>query len=88
MDIAAPELRKLIHGMLCHGIIHSRDGQGDERLIGMEPGIPVAQVIHLQMLDGAQGRDIPYCNAFLGKIQPTQRKNRVLQLFAALYFNE
>ena len=54
VDIAATELAQLLHGIFCHGIGGGGDGQGDEGLVGMEPGIPVAQMGHLQMLDGVQ----------------------------------
>ena len=52
MNLTAPELGKLLHSQLRRGIGSGADGQGDKHLVGVEPGVPVAQMLGLQMLDG------------------------------------
>ena len=52
MGLAAPQLVQLIDGIARHGIGHGADGQGDEQLVGMKPGIAVSQVLNFQMLYG------------------------------------
>ena len=52
MDLAAPEFAQLLHGQFRRGIGCRADGQGDQHLVGVEPGIPVAQMLGLQVLDG------------------------------------
>ena len=54
MDFAASQLTQLLHSVFCHGVGGGGDGQGDQRFVGMEPGVSVAQMGHLQMLDGVQ----------------------------------
>ena len=50
--LTAPQSAQLFHGFFCRGIGSCGNGQCDQHFIGMQPGIPVAQMIHLQMLDG------------------------------------
>jgi hypothetical protein len=52
MDLAAPQLHQLLHGLLCPRIGRGADGKGDENLIGVEPGIPVAEMVYLQVGNG------------------------------------
>ena len=47
MNIAAPELAQLLHSQFGRGIGGSADRQGNQYLVGMEPGIPVAKVLCL-----------------------------------------
>ena len=54
VDIAASQLTQLVHGELGNGVCGSGDGQGNEGLVGVETGIPVAQMVGLQILDGLQ----------------------------------
>ena len=42
VDIAASQLAQLVHGVLCHGVGGSGDGQSDEGLVGVQTGVPVA----------------------------------------------
>ena len=42
MYLAAPQLVQLLHGQFRHGVGGGADGQGDQRLIGVETGIAVA----------------------------------------------
>ena len=42
VDIAASQLAQLIHGEHGNGVGGGGEGQGDEGLVGVEPGIPVA----------------------------------------------
>ena len=59
MHLTAPELAELLHCHLGHGVGGCADGKGDEGLIGVQSGVAVAQMIHLQVLDGIKnhGRD-------------------------------
>ncbi len=52
MGFGAPELVQLLHGQLGGGVGGGGDGQGDEHLVHMEAGIMIAQMFHLQVLDG------------------------------------
>ena len=54
VDLAALELGELLHGQLRQGVGGCADGQGNQGFVGVQPGIPVAQVGHLQVLDGVQ----------------------------------
>ena len=61
VGVAAPEAAELL---LDHGgqrVGQARDGQGDEYLVGVEPGIPVAQVAGFQAADGL---DDELCSAY------------------------
>ena len=42
VNIAASQFAQLVHGELGNGVGGGRDGQGNEGLVGVEPGIPVA----------------------------------------------
>lgn len=52
MGITAREFCQMFHRPFRIGIGHGADGQGNEGLIGMEPGIVVAQMRYLEVLDG------------------------------------
>ena len=52
MDLAAPQGVELFHSQFRGGVGGGADGQGDKHLIRVETGVAVAQMIHLQVLDG------------------------------------
>ena len=52
MDVATTKFGELLHGQLCRGVGGGADGQGDEDLIGVQTGIAVTQMVHLQVLNG------------------------------------
>ena len=52
MGFGAPELVQLLHGQFRGRVGGGGNGQGDKDLVHMEPGIMIAQVFHLQVLDG------------------------------------
>ena len=51
MHLAATELVQLLHAKLCFFIHGSTDGKCDQGFIRMQTGIPVAEMIHFQVLD-------------------------------------
>ena len=51
MDLAAAELAQLLHGQFSGGVGCRTDGKRDEHLVGVESGVPVAQMLGLQVLD-------------------------------------
>ena len=54
VHIAALEPIQLLHSQLCHGAGSRCNGQGNQGLISVEPGIPVVEMVHFQVLNGAQ----------------------------------
>ena len=53
MDFTAPQCAQLFHGQLCRGVGSGTDGESNEDFVGVQTGIPVAQMVYLSnMLDG------------------------------------
>ena len=52
MKLTAPQIAQLFHGLLSGRIAGGTDGQGDQDLVGVQTGIAVTQMVHLQVLDG------------------------------------
>ena len=59
MSLTAAELGQLVHGQLGSGIGGGTDGEGDQNFIGVQPGVVIAQVAGLEILNGFDnyGRD-------------------------------
>ena len=56
VHLRAPEAAEGLHGQLCRGVGNGAHGKGNEHFVGVQPGIAVAQVGHLQMLDRRKHR--------------------------------
>ena len=52
VHLAALQIAETLHGDLRRRVGGGADGEGQQRLVRVEPGIVVPQVVHLQMLDG------------------------------------
>ena len=52
VHLAVFQVAQLLHGDLRRGVGGGADGEGQQRLVRVEPGVVVPQMVHLQMLDG------------------------------------
>ena len=55
VDVAALELGELMEGQRGGLVLSSRAGQRDQNFIGVQAGVPAAQIVRLQGLDGLNG---------------------------------
>lgn len=79
VGLAAAQLVQLFDSAAGHGIGDRADGQGDKQLIGVQAGIVVAHVLHLEMLDrldnagGNEGQLLIYAGQIFERIEQAGR---------------
>ena len=56
VDFRALQMVQILHGQIGGGVGGGAHTQGDEHFIGVQTGVPVAQMLHLQVGDGLQHR--------------------------------
>ena len=58
MDFRVLQAAQLLHGQVGRGVGGGAHGQGDEHFIRVQTGIAVAQMLHLQVGDGLEDRNV------------------------------